>query len=55
LRRLKKAKEYFDKLAPSYRKHYIGWIAVAKRMETKKRRIEESVALLEQGKKIGLK
>jgi len=55
LARNKKAKEYFDKLAPSYRKHYIGWIAVAKRMETKKRRIEESVALLEQGKKIGLK
>jgi uncharacterized protein YdeI (YjbR/CyaY-like superfamily) len=55
LARNKKAKDSFDKLAPSYRKHYIGWIAVAKRQETKKRRIEESIALLEQGKKLGLK
>ena len=55
LARNKKAKENFDKLAPSYRKHYIGWIAVAKRPETKKRRIDESIALLEQGKKLGLK
>jgi len=55
LARNKKAKESFDKLAPSYRKHYIGWITVAKRPETKKRRIAESIALLEQGKKLGLK
>ncbi len=51
----KKAKENFDKLAPSYRKQYIGWIAVAKRAETKKRRIEESITLLEKGKKLGMK
>jgi len=51
----KKAKESFDKLAPSYRKHYIGWIVMAKRPETKKRRVEESITLLEKGKKLGLK
>lgn len=51
----KKAKENFEKLAPTYRKHYIGWITIAKRPETKKRRIEESIALLEKGKKLGLK
>jgi uncharacterized protein YdeI (YjbR/CyaY-like superfamily) len=51
----KKAKENFDKLAPSYRKHYIAWIAVAKRPETRKKRIDESIALLEKGKKLGLK
>ena len=55
LARNKKAKETFDKLAPSYRRHYIGWITVAKRPETKKRRIEESIALLEKGKRLGLK
>lgn len=55
LARNKKAKENFDRLAPSYRKHYIGWIVVAKRAETKKRRIDESIALLEKGKKLGLK
>lgn len=51
----KKAKQFFDKLAPTYRKHYIGWIAVAKRPVTKKRRIDESIALLEKGRKLGLK
>ena len=51
----KKAKENFDKLAPSYRKQYIGWVKVAKRAETKKRRIEESLILLEKGKKLGMK
>ena len=51
----KKAKENFDKLAASYRRHYIGWIAVAKRQETKRRRIDESIALLEKGKRLGLK
>ena len=55
LARNKKAKGNFDKLAPSYRKHYIGWIVIAKRPETKKRRIDESIALLEKGKKLGLK
>ena len=51
----KKAKENFDKLSLSYRRQYIGWIAVAKRAETKKRRIEESIALLEKGEKLGMK
>ena len=55
LARNKKAKENFNKLAPSYRKHYIGWITVAKRPETKNKRIKESIALLEKGKKLGLK
>lgn len=51
----RKANEHFEKLAASYRKHYIGWIAVAKRSETKKRRLDESIALLEKGKKLGMK
>jgi uncharacterized protein YdeI (YjbR/CyaY-like superfamily) len=55
LARNKKAKENFEKLAPTYRKHYIGWISFAKRPETKKRRIEESITLLEKGQKLGLK
>lgn len=55
LARNKMARENFDKLAPSYRKHYIGWITFAKRPETKKRRIDESIALLEKGQKLGLK
>lgn len=51
----KKAKENFDKLALTYRRHYIGWIVTAKRDQTQKRRIAESIALLKQGKKLGLK
>ncbi len=51
----KKAREHFEKLASSYRKHYLAWIADAKRPETKKRRIDESIALLEKGKKLGMK
>ena len=51
----KKAKENFNKLAITYRRHYIGWVVTAKRDQTKKRRIAESIALLEQGKKLGLK
>ena len=51
----KKARENFEKLAPSYRKHYIGWIQAAKRDETKEKRIRDSVFLLAKGKRLGLK
>ncbi len=51
----KKAKSFFDQLAPSYQKRFIGWISAAKRQETKERRLRESIALLEQGEKLGMK
>jgi uncharacterized protein YdeI (YjbR/CyaY-like superfamily) len=51
----RRAKENFEKIAPTYRKQYIGWVQVAKRETTRRRRIDESVRLLEQGKKLGLK
>lgn len=51
----KKAKTFFETLAPTYRRHFIGWIFMAKREETKNRRVKESIALLEQGKKLGMK
>jgi uncharacterized protein YdeI (YjbR/CyaY-like superfamily) len=55
LARSKKAKKNFEQLASTYRRHYIGWIVTAKRPETRERRIAESIALLEKGKKLGLK
>ena len=55
LKRNAKAAVTFENLAPSHRKNYILWIAMAKRPETKVKRIEEAVALLENGKKLGLK
>jgi uncharacterized protein YdeI (YjbR/CyaY-like superfamily) len=50
-----KAWENFRKLAPSYRRHYIGWITHTTKEETRQRRLREAVSLLEQNKKLGLK
>ena len=49
----KTAKEFFDLLAPSYQRQFIGWIASAKRSQTKQRRVEESINLLESGQRLG--
>jgi uncharacterized protein YdeI (YjbR/CyaY-like superfamily) len=51
----KRARANFSKLAETYQKHYIIWIGMAKRTETRERRISESIALLEKGQKLGLK
>lgn len=55
LAKSKKARSHFEKLTKNYQKHYIGWIATAKREGTRERRAAEAIALLEQGKKLGLK
>lgn len=49
------AKRNFDLLAPSYRRHYIGWLSSAKRPETRARRLDEAISLLKAGKKLGMK
>ena len=46
---------YFETLAPSYRRMYIGWIDSAKQDQTKARRLREAIGLLAAGKKLGLK
>ena len=51
----KKAWENFNKLAPSYKKQFIGWITTAKKEETRQRRLGEAIEILAQGKKLGLK
>jgi len=51
----KSAREFFEKLAPGYRKQFIAWVAMAKRPETKAARVKESLALLARGEKLGLK
>jgi len=51
----RKAKEFFEKLAPTYQRHFIGWIVTAKRPETRAKRLRESLALLGRGEKLGLK
>ena len=50
-----KAWSFFQGLAPTYRRHFVGWIHTAKRPETRENRIRESIALLAAGKKLGLK
>ena len=51
----KKAKEFFNQLAPSHKKQYIGWVASAKRIETKERRAREAIKLLETRQKLGMR
>ncbi|MBN1291999.1 MAG: YdeI/OmpD-associated family protein [Candidatus Latescibacteria bacterium] len=55
LNKNRKAKQYFESLAQSYKRPYIWWIATAKRPETRERRIREAIMLLEQNKKLGMK
>ena len=50
-----KAWSFFQDLAPTYRRHFVGWIHTARRPETREKRIRESIALLEAGQKLGLK
>ncbi len=50
-----KAREFFEGLAPAYQKHFIGWIAAARREETKRKRLKETVILLARGQRLGLK
>jgi uncharacterized protein YdeI (YjbR/CyaY-like superfamily) len=50
-----KAWKFFQSLSPTDRRYFVVWIHVAKRPETRERRIRESIALLAKGKKLGLK
>lgn len=45
----------FNHLAPTYRRHYILWITSAKREETILSRLNESIGLLKENRKLGLK
>ena len=47
--------ENFNRLAPSHRRNYVGWILDAKRDETRQRRLQEAIQLLAQNKKLGMK
>lgn len=50
-----KAWKFFRGLARSERRHFVVWIHIAKRPETRERRLCESVDLLAAGKRLGLK
>jgi uncharacterized protein YdeI (YjbR/CyaY-like superfamily) len=50
-----KAWRFFQELAPRSRRDYVVWIHMARRPETRARRIRESILLLAAGRKLGLK
>lgn len=50
----KRAKDFFETLAPGYRRTFVLWIASAKRPETRAQRITKSLALLAKGQKLPL-
>jgi len=45
----------FTGLAQTYKLQYILWITNAKRNETKVKRVKESIGLLKENRKLGLK
>jgi uncharacterized protein YdeI (YjbR/CyaY-like superfamily) len=45
----------FNNLAYTYKRHYVLWITGAKRKETIQNRLKESIELLKENKKLGLK
>jgi uncharacterized protein YdeI (YjbR/CyaY-like superfamily) len=55
LKQNRKAWDYFQSLAPSYRRNYVGWITAAKTEETRERRIAEAITLLSRNEKLGMK
>ena len=50
----KKALQTFNDFAPSYRRLYIAWITVAKRKETREKRIKQTVKWSAENKKPGM-
>jgi uncharacterized protein YdeI (YjbR/CyaY-like superfamily) len=51
----RKAWRNFERLTPGYRKQYVAWLQTAKRPETRKKRLEEAIRLLEANRKLGMK
>ncbi len=49
------AADYFNQLNKRHQKEYLVWIIMAKRDETRERRINESIRLLNDNQKLGLK
>lgn len=50
----RKAREFYNTLAPTYKKQYHWWIVSAKRQETRYKRIKQAITLLEKNKKLGM-
>jgi uncharacterized protein YdeI (YjbR/CyaY-like superfamily) len=55
LRSNEKALASFMKLAPSYKRQYVGWVDSAVKEDTRKRRLAEIIRVLERNEKLGMK
>lgn len=51
LRAEPRTKAFFDGLAHTHRREYANWVAEAKKPETRQRRLEQTLALLREGRK----
>jgi len=51
----KKASDYFNTLASTHKRHFVGWVSNAKREETRIKRLAEALSYLEQNKKLPMK
>jgi len=45
----------YQRLAPSHKRQYLGWVLSAKKPETRQRRMAEVIEVLSQGRELGLK
>ena len=55
LKKHPKARRHFEAMPPSHQREYYAWIESAKREETKLRRLEQAIRMLEEGRELGLK
>ena len=55
LRKHAAARRHFEALSSAQRRRYVAWIESAKREDTKRRRLDEAIRLLADGKLLGLK
>jgi len=46
---------FFQSLPPGERRRFVGWVHIAKRVETREKRLAESLALLAAGRRLGIK
>ncbi len=51
----RQAWENFNRLPPTHKRTYIGWISDAKREETRQRRMREAIRMLEKNERLGMK
>jgi uncharacterized protein YdeI (YjbR/CyaY-like superfamily) len=46
--------ESFQRLAPSHRRNYVRWITEAKKEETRQRRLQQALGMLERNEKLAI-